>query len=56
MQLAEGVSLDDIAERRDITRNTAKSQLHSVFAKTGTSRQSELVSMVLRSAAGISVE
>lgn len=51
--LALGECLDAIAIKRGVSRNTVKSQLHSIFAKTETSRQSELVSLLLRSVAGI---
>ncbi len=54
--LALGNSLDEAAAKRGVSRNTAKSQLHSIFSKTDTSRQSELVSLVLRSIAGISLK
>ena len=53
--LALGNSLDEIATKRGVSRNTVKSQLHSIFSKTETSRQSELVSLLLRSVAGISL-
>lgn len=51
--LASGEMLETIAAKRGVTRNTVKTQLHSIFAKTSTSRQSELVSLLLRSVAGI---
>lgn len=51
--LASGEMLETIASNRGVTRNTIKSQLQSIFAKTSTSRQSELVSLLLRSVAGI---
>jgi DNA-binding CsgD family transcriptional regulator len=54
--LAQGTSLEDFAAKRNISRNTAKSQLHSIFAKTDTSRQPELVSLLLRSIAGINLD
>lgn len=53
--LASGERLETIAAKRGVTRNTVKSQLHSIFAKTSTSRQSELVSLLLRSVAGIHI-
>lgn len=55
MALAEGASLDAYAEKQGISRNTAKSHLHSIFAKTHTSRQPELVSLLLRSIAGLNL-
>lgn len=54
--LALGDSLEDAAARRGVSRNTAKTQLQSIFAKTETNRQSELVSLLLRSVAGISLK
>ncbi len=53
--LALGESLEVVALKRGVSRNTVKSQLHSIFAKTDTSRQSELVSLLLRSIAGINL-
>ena len=55
-RLALGDSLDEAAAFRGISRNTAKGQLRSIFAKTNTSRQSELVSLLLRSIAGINLQ
>lgn len=51
-----GHSLDEISQVRGVTRNTVKTQLQSIFSKTETNRQSELVSLLLRSAAGISLK
>lgn len=46
--LADGVSLAEFSERGAISIHTARNQLKSVFWKTGTSRQSELVALFLR--------
>lgn len=46
--LCAGVSLAEAAQSLGITRETAKSYLKHVFAKTGTARQSELVAMIGR--------
>ena len=54
--LAEGSSLDEYAQERGVSINTAKSQLRSIFAKTETSRQPELISLLLRSAAGMNLK
>ncbi|HUH38965.1 MAG TPA: helix-turn-helix transcriptional regulator [Spongiibacteraceae bacterium] len=51
--LANGLSLDEIAEELFVTRNTLRSQLRSAFQKTGVNQQSALVSLVLRSVAGL---
>lgn len=45
-RLASGESLETIAEVRHITIDTARTQLRTVFKKTGTHRQGELVSLV----------
>lgn len=45
--LAKGLSLEEIAEGRGISVNTARSHLKHVFSKTGTSRQSELLALVM---------
>jgi DNA-binding CsgD family transcriptional regulator len=44
--LACGMSIDTAAERLRISRETARNQLKSAFSKTGTHRQSELISLV----------
>lgn len=45
--LCQGISLEEASRARGVTMNTARSQLKQVFAKTHTSRQSELVRLVL---------
>lgn len=45
--LADGACLADAAERFGTTRATVRSQLKSIFCKTGVSRQTELVRLVL---------
>jgi DNA-binding CsgD family transcriptional regulator len=47
LRLAEGTSLASAAQAFDVKLTTIRSQLQQVFAKTGTSRQSELVAMLL---------
>ena len=49
--LCGGKTLDDIAAQRNVTLHTIKSQLKTLFAKTGTCRQAELVLMLLGSPA-----
>ncbi|HKA13968.1 MAG TPA: hypothetical protein VKH41_03045 [Myxococcota bacterium] len=51
--LCQGASLDEAAVARGVTMNTARSQLKQVFAKTQTSRQSELVRLVISGVASI---
>ncbi|MEE9453218.1 MAG: helix-turn-helix transcriptional regulator [Paracoccaceae bacterium] len=46
----QGGGLSEFAEMRGISRNTAKWHLQAIFGKTDTSRQHELVSLVLRTA------
>lgn len=45
--LASGLSLDEAAEKRGISLNTARSHLKHAFAKTDTSRQGELVRLII---------
>lgn len=45
--LCEGLSLEEIAERRGVKLSTARSQLKSAFAKTGAKRQGDLVRIVV---------
>lgn len=52
-ELAAGRSLDDTAARLGIARNTARSHLRGAFAKTGVSRQGELVRLVHSSLPGL---
>lgn len=51
--LCEGVSLPDVARIRGVKLSTARSQLKQVFLKTGCSRQSDLVGLVLSGVAAI---
>ena len=45
--LALGLSLEEAASKRGVSMNTARSHLKHAFAKTGTSRQGELVRLVI---------
>lgn len=49
LQLAEGQSLAEAADSLGIGRETARSHLKSLFAKTDTNRQSELLALIQRS-------
>lgn len=51
LQLANGATLDEACEHLHISRNTGKSHLSSVFSKTGVTRQTRLVQLILRSVA-----
>ncbi|WP_367395326.1 helix-turn-helix transcriptional regulator [Cupriavidus sp. Agwp_2] len=46
--LASGLALTDVASQLGITIGTARGYLKHVLAKTGTHRQGELVSLLLR--------
>ena len=46
--IATGAPLTEVADTLGIGRETARTQLRSVFAKTGTTRQSELVRIITR--------
>lgn len=52
VQLAGGLDLAEVAERLAITRETARSHLKAVFAKTDTNRQSELIALIRRAGPG----
>jgi DNA-binding CsgD family transcriptional regulator len=45
--LASGLSLEEAADRRGVSLNTARSHLKHAFAKTDTSRQGELVRLIV---------
>ncbi|TXH05989.1 MAG: LuxR family transcriptional regulator [Nevskiaceae bacterium] len=47
--LAEGLTLDEAAEQLNVMRNTARTHLRSIFCKTGVTRQTMLVRMLLNS-------
>jgi DNA-binding CsgD family transcriptional regulator len=52
--LAQGFDIDEAAETLGIRRNTARSQLQSIFTKTDAKRQSELIRLILSSVATLS--
>ena len=45
--LVDGESLEDYADRRQISINTARTQSKQIFAKTGHGRQADLIREVL---------
>jgi DNA-binding CsgD family transcriptional regulator len=49
MLLVEGRSLAQVAEHRAVTYNTVKQQMKSIFLKTGTRDQAELIRLLMRS-------
>ena len=49
--LCGGRSLEEASRERGTTLNTVRSQLKSIFGKTGTHRQADLVSVLLASPA-----
>jgi DNA-binding CsgD family transcriptional regulator len=51
--VSEGRSLEQVAKERGVTMNTVRSQLKQVFSKTDTSRQGDLVHLVLSGVAAI---
>lgn len=51
--LVDGAGLDEIAQMYDVSKNTLRNQLNQIFRKTGASKQSELVRMVLASPAAM---
>jgi DNA-binding CsgD family transcriptional regulator/PAS domain-containing protein len=51
MLLANGLTLDEAAHELVVSRNTARAHLRAVFAKTGVTRQSGLVRLILNSVA-----
>lgn len=51
IKLAQGSTLDDVVESMNVSRNTVRTHLRSIFSKTGTNQQSVLVSLVLNSLA-----
>ncbi|HTV28324.1 MAG TPA: helix-turn-helix transcriptional regulator [Xanthobacteraceae bacterium] len=49
--LAEGRSMEEIVDAFHISRNTVRTHLKSIFAKTNTTRQAQLVALLLQSVA-----
>ncbi len=49
VRLVNGQSLDEASLSLNISRNTAKSHLSSVFSKTGVARQTQLIQLILNS-------
>ena len=51
--LARGLSLAEASQAQNISQHTARAQLKSIFAKTGVSRQAELVRLIIKSVASL---
>ena len=51
--LARGLSLAEVSETQHVSQHTARAQLKSIFAKTGVSRQAELVRLIIKSVASL---
>jgi DNA-binding CsgD family transcriptional regulator len=51
--LMQGKTVEDHAEEASISLNTARTHLKRIFLKTSTTRQSDLVRLLLRSVAGL---
>jgi DNA-binding CsgD family transcriptional regulator len=49
--LAKGMTIDDAARTLGLSRNTLRTQLKSLFWKTGSARQTDFVRLLLRSVA-----
>lgn len=49
MLLVDGLTLDESAEKLNVRRNTARTHLRSIFCKTGVTRQTMLVRLLLNS-------
>lgn len=47
LKLLDGLTVDEAAEELSISRNTARCQLRAIFAKTGVTRQTELLRLLL---------
>ncbi|MFK0573079.1 helix-turn-helix transcriptional regulator [Endozoicomonas sp.] len=51
MHRTNGLTLDEASETLFISRNTARVHLRSIFSKTGVTRQTMLVRLILKSVA-----
>jgi len=53
-ELLNGLSLDEAAGKLGILRNTGRAHLRAIFSKTGVTRQSELIRVLLNGVLGLS--
>ena len=49
LKLANGLTLEEASEALDIRKNTARAHLRAIFSKTGVTRQTMLVRLILGS-------
>ncbi|MEM9669078.1 MAG: helix-turn-helix transcriptional regulator [Pseudomonadota bacterium] len=49
VMMAEGIGIDEAADRRDLSPHTVRTQLRSIFSKTGVTKQTALTALVWRS-------
>jgi DNA-binding CsgD family transcriptional regulator/PAS domain-containing protein len=56
IELLNGLSLDEAAVKLGILRNTGRAHLRAIFSKTGVSRQSELIRVLLNGVLGLSTK
>jgi DNA-binding CsgD family transcriptional regulator len=54
IELLNGLSLDEAAGKLGILRNTGRAHLRAIFSKTGVTRQSELIRVLLNGVPGLS--
>jgi DNA-binding CsgD family transcriptional regulator len=54
LHMANGMTLDEVAVKLSIRRNTARAHLRAIFSKTYVTRQSTLVRLILNSVAPLS--
>jgi DNA-binding CsgD family transcriptional regulator len=54
IELLNGLSLDEAAGKLGIQRNTGRAHLRAIFSKTGVTRQSELIRVLLNGMLGLS--
>ena len=54
VELVKGKRPQEVADELKVSLNTVRNQLKQIFSKTNTGRQSELISLVLSSAAFVS--
>lgn len=54
LELLNGLSLDEAVEKLGVLRNTGRAHLRAIFSKTGVTRQSELIRVLLNGVLGLS--